>query len=64
MAHDQLVQSQMLRKDDEQVLSLAINAFFHNQMWASVSELADSVPSTQSHKREVGTIMLWLHARV
>lgn len=32
-------------------------------MWASVSELADSVPSTQSHKREAGTIMLWLHAQ-
>ena len=33
-------------------------------LWASVSEPAGSVPTTQSQKREVGTIVLWPHARV
>ena len=34
---------------------------FHNQiLWASARVPAGSVPSTQSQKREVGTIALWL----
>ena len=38
--------------------------FFHNQiLWASASEPAGSVPTTQSQKREVGTIAPWPHAR-
>ena len=38
--------------------------FFHNHiLWASASEPAGSVPSTQSQKREMGTIALWPHAR-
>ena len=32
-------------------------------MWASVSVPTDSVPTTQSLKRKVGTIMLWPQAR-
>ena len=32
-------------------------------MWASVSVPTDSVPTTQSPKREVGTIALWPQAR-
>ena len=37
---------------------------FQSNLWASVSEPTDSVPSTQPQKREVGTITLWPHARV
>ena len=36
--------------------------FFKINLWASASEPAGSVPSTQSQKREVGTITLWPHA--
>ena len=41
-------------------------AFFFSQSFllASASEPAGSVPSTQSQKREVGTIALWSQARV
>ena len=36
----------------------------HNQiLLASSSEPTGSVPSTQSQKRDVGTIALWPHAR-
>ena len=33
-------------------------------MWASARVPTDSVPTTQSPKREVGTITLWPQARV
>ena len=40
--------------------------FFYSQsiLWASVSVPTDSVPTTQSPKREVGTIALWPQAMV
>ena len=37
---------------------------FKTQLLPFVDELIDTVPSTQSQKREVGTITLWPHARV
>ena len=44
---------------------LVLLCFFHNQnLWVSASEPAGSMPSTQSQKREVGTIALWPQARV
>ena len=41
----------------------AVCCFSQPILWASASEPAGSVPSTQSQKREVGTIALWPHAR-
>ena len=37
--------------------------FSQSQLWASARVPAGSVPTTQSQKREVWTIMLWHHAR-
>ena len=43
--------------------STVILFFSQSIMWASVSVPTDSVPTTQSPKREVGTIALWPQAR-
>ena len=39
------------------------NSFSASDLWTSGSEAADSVPATQSPKREVGTVALWPQAR-
>ena len=51
-------------KREKVVLGNVLFVFVHNQtVWISASESAGSVPSTQSRKREVGTVALWPHAR-
>ena len=42
----------------------AMTSFLTNFfVWASVRVPTDSMPSTQSPKREVGTMVIWHHAR-
>ena len=43
---------------------LMVPFFVHNQKLCAVKEPSDSVPTTQSPKREVGTLALWLLAKV
>ena len=38
--------------------------YSQTKLWASARVPTGSVPTTQSQKREVGTIALWPHARV
>ena len=49
--------------DDGKSDGLDEGVFSQSIMWASVKVPTDSMPTTQSPKRKVGTIALWPQAR-